>query len=106
VVLAGINWLGIWKSDNGGQSWQKFNEGLPDSNSVLKIVKQTNTGKIYIVATKADDGWIYERQSISGSWKKIGIDTLRQSYYYSDLKITSTNDLYLGTKGIFKIRLL
>jgi len=104
-VFIGVNLQGIFKSDDGGSNWVSLNEGLLLNSSVMKIQKSVLADKIFIVTTSGDSGWIYQSDQMS-QWEKLGIDTLRQSYYYSDLKITPTNDLYFGTRGIFRIRLL
>lgn len=104
-VYSGINFKGIFFSEDGGLNWRDLNEGLPENISVMKIEQSKIKNKKFIVTTSGDNGWIYQSSQID-QWDKLGIDFLRRSYYYSDLKlVTATNDLYFGNKGIYRLRL-
>ncbi len=107
--LAPAVWHGIFRSNDGGMSWQNLNEGLPDSAGVSKIVQEQATGNIYIsVSTLYGTSGIYELQSGIGSWTRIGLSVsiVSAQYEYCDLKISGDNQtLYYGGTGIFKLSL-
>ena len=101
-IYAGVNIFGLYKSEDFGVSWTKWNQGLPSSFSIVKIKKNYLKNTMYVIGTYGDNGWIYEFSNVQNQWIKIGIDSLRQSYYYSDLKLSSDNKtLYFGGKGIY-----
>jgi hypothetical protein len=104
VVFAAISFRGISKSEDEGRTWNPYNTGLPPSVSGMKIAIDVRSLEIFCVATKGDDGWIYKRASGVSLWVKIGIENVRRSYYYSDLKLTSDGNIYFGTKGLFMLR--
>ena len=91
---------GIFKSEEDESNWENISEGLPTFNDVIKI--QKHNSRLFIIATYADDGGIYEYSFRQNKWLRIGIDNLHVSYYYSDLEVSSSpNRLYFGGKGIY-----
>ncbi|MEX1140290.1 MAG: hypothetical protein WEB33_12345 [Bacteroidota bacterium] len=112
MIFAGLTYSpsapkhGIWKSSDGGDNWVEFNSGLPDSNHVLRISTRLNGAGLFAVVSKGDNGSIYSRKDSNEDWERIGIDELRLSYYYSDLKIAlDDSSLYFAGKGVFGIKL-
>lgn len=104
-IYVGIPWLGIFRTEDGGMSWENFSQGLPAERSVMKILK-SNVSRLFLVATSGDDGGIYEYSFLQNQWIRIGINALHVSYYYSDLKISSDHEkLYFGGKGIYVMSL-
>ena len=98
-IYAGIPWLGIYKTEDGGTIWENISEGLPQDCSVMKVQKN-NSDRLFIVGTYDDDGGIYEYSFSQNLWTKIGIVDLQVSYYDSDLKTSSNPErLYFGGKG-------
>jgi photosystem II stability/assembly factor-like uncharacterized protein len=106
TIYAGIGWIGLFRSEDSGHSWQDMNEGLPDGASAMRIVKNETSGSLFLVATVGDNGAVYQRRIHENRWTKIGIDSLKRSYYYSDLLVLSaSNDVYFGNSGLHRIRI-
>jgi photosystem II stability/assembly factor-like uncharacterized protein len=106
VVLAAISFWGVWKSIDYGNTWNPFDEGLPNEVNGMKLALNPQSSELYLVGSQGDDGWVYRRRENDPSWEKIGISDLRVSYYYSDLKFTGDKTtLYLGTKGLYRLKL-
>ena len=98
-VYAGMNRLGIFKSENGGMNWENFSQGLPQDCNVMKIRKY-NYSRLFVNATFGEEGGIYEYSYLQNQWVKIGINNLQVQYYYSDLEVSSNPDrLYFGGHG-------
>lgn len=96
---------GIFKTEDGGLTWENFSQGLPEDCSVMKI-QESNPSRLFLVGTFGDDGGIYEYLVDQSQWIRIGIDTVHVSYYYSDLRLISNPDkLYFGGKGIYVMNL-
>lgn len=96
---------GVFFSDDGGLTWNPAGAGLPSGSIVTTIRRSHASNESYVIATKDDDGWIYQLKA-DNNWEKEGIETLRQSYYYSDLQVTDVDYLYFGTRGgMFRMRL-
>lgn len=65
-------------------------------------IQQSESSRLFIIATYGDDGGIYEYSFLQNQWNRIGIDNLHITYYYSSLKIISSpNKLYFGSKGMY-----
>jgi len=106
VVLAGFSFIGIMKSQDGGLSWRAFTDGLPDSANCMRFSLGIPLTTLFVIVTKDDKGGVYRRDGHDLSWRKIGIEEVRRSYYYSDLKFTSIGKaLYFGTTGLYRMRL-
>lgn len=105
-IYIGVPWLGILKTEDGGISWENFNQGLPEDRSVMKIQKSSSS-RLFLIGSSTSGSGIYEYLYQRNEWYKIGIDTLaNQYYYYSDLQIISNPDkLYFGGKGIYVMSL-
>lgn len=107
-------YYGIWESEDGGTHWKSFNQGFPRGSGVMNIAAQNNSQTLYMTMsfpnasptpTVDSLGGVYERESTAGSWSKIGIDTL-SDYYLSDLTISPDGKyLYLGDKGVYRLKL-
>jgi len=100
TVYAGLR--GIFKTEDGGISWENISYGLPKAIFDVVKIQQSNFSRLFLVATFEDDGGIYEYSAEQNRWIRIGIDALHVSYYYSDLKSYANPDrLYFGCKGIY-----
>lgn len=119
VIYAGSSWspsgylppapfYGIFKSNDGGSTWQNIDEGLPDSAGVWSIAAQKNSGNIFIsVSTTYGRSGIYELQSDSNLWVCVGItDSISSSGYTGTLSVSPDDrTLYYGGSGLFKLSL-
>ena len=94
ILYMGISRLGIFKTEDGGLSWEEFNQGLPANCSVLKI--KGNNHKLFIIGASEEESGVYEFSILKDIWIKKGTDALPVSTY-SDLEISSNPDkLYFG----------
>lgn len=115
VGLSPNNWHSIWKSEDGGSTWQTFDRGMPKGSGAMRIVMSKLKQTIFVVSTFSSTsplptvdsvGGIYESPADNSGWQKIGIDSVGD-YYSSDLAISCDEGyLYFGGKsGIFRLRL-
>jgi len=105
LIFAATGFRGVWKSSNGGETWNSFNEGLPDTVSGIKLAMNSESFELYLIATAREGGWLYRRDNFDTQWTKMGINEIRTSYYYSDLELSPLNRfLYLGIRGLYRFR--
>ena len=111
TVYTAIDHSGFFRSLDGGNSWQSFNEGLGDSAQAIKIIQDKKNFDLFGLASSKDTegtyvAGLYIRKMSNSVWNKISIEnTITDSD--SDIFITDDGkDLYFGTyKGIYKIEL-
>src|SRR5580704_8870802 len=59
---------GIYKSTDGGDTWQKINEGLPKLMGKIGISVAANPERLYAVVEADPDGGVYRSDNAGGSW--------------------------------------
>ncbi len=99
---------GLYQSKDGGDTWSSFNEGLPGTFLSTNLCFDTVSKDFYCNVTNNDSSAIFKRNIDDFKWKKIGMDTLNISSYYSELLISPDNRyLYYGTqkKGLYRMKL-
>jgi len=105
TIYAGVSKLGIYKTVDGGNNWEKISQGLPDACSGIKI-QRSNSSRLFLIGSSRYGGGIYEYSLPQKLWIRIGIDNLNLGYYYSDLKISlDSSNLYFGGIGIYVMKL-
>jgi photosystem II stability/assembly factor-like uncharacterized protein len=100
IVYAGTWYHGFYFSRNAGTSWQRANAGLPDTNSVRKIV--TAKTKVYIAANDRKKGASYESFQNNINWKMVGNKSFEQGVNFVSYS-AKQNRLLLGAPGIYKL---
>jgi photosystem II stability/assembly factor-like uncharacterized protein len=72
---AGTDWCRLFKSTDGGETWNKSNSGLTDSD-VLAHTIDPNTPQTVYVGTRG--GGIFKSSNGGAAWKKrsSGLETL------------------------------
>lgn len=80
----------IYKSNDGGESWQKINKGLPSSNmgKIGLAISPMNPDVVYAaVETERRKGAVYRSANAGGSWKKMSetVSAGTGPHYYQEL---------------------
>ena len=89
VVRSGGEASGIWKSTDGGESWQEIGEGLPGLVGKIGVdVSPADPDRVYaIVEARPDSGGLYRSDDGGASWNHVGTQRLIQtrSWYYMEV---------------------
>ena len=107
-IIAGCGWKdgSLFKSENGGESWETFAEGIPDISNVMRLASRQSNSDLYAVVINTEGGGIYRRQNSDTQWQKIGIDSVEVLDYYNDVKIDPNERyLYFGSSGVFRLKI-
>ena len=101
--------LGIMKSKDGGITWERFNNGLPNDKNFKphRIIKNINTGDLYLTLTLGNGGntCLYKMISGSSSWEIIN-EWPRSDPPQGSIMLSPTGEiLYLGSRGMYRMRL-
>jgi photosystem II stability/assembly factor-like uncharacterized protein len=87
----------IYKSTNGGESWDKLSSGLPsvDMGGIGLAISPVNPDVIYAIIEAAEDGGGFYRSSDRGaSWQKMSGHVAQGQYY---------NEIYCDPKNVDKV---
>ncbi len=96
-ILSGGEKGGIWKTTDGGDTWEKLGGGLPTKIGKVGIdVAASNPDRVYAVVEGdmyTDDGGVYRSDDAGKTWSNINSNRLTHSraWYYNHLK-TDPND--------------
>jgi len=100
--------LGVMRSNDDGETWVKFNDGLPMDNTFFarRIIKDYTSGELYITVRQGTDNGIYKMPIGGSTWVKIGIEWIEEAYTSCDLALCPQGYfLYYGSKGFYRMRL-
>ena len=84
-IRSGGEGSGIWKSADGGDSWQLLTEGLPDSlmGKIGVSVSPANSNRVYAII-ESNQGGLYRSDDAGASWRLVNEDRVlrARSWYY------------------------
>ena len=87
-VISGGKGSGLYKSTDGGDTWEKIQNGLPKELGKMSVsVSQANSNKIYLVAesdTEKEQGGLFVSEDAGKSWNRISKDhrLVQRAWYY------------------------
>ena len=84
-MVSGGKGSGIWKSKDGGETWEKLTQGLPTKlmGKIGVSVSAANPQKVYAII-ESDQGGMYRSDDGGEQWKLINSDRIlrARSWYY------------------------
>ena len=84
-VRSGGKGSGIWKSNDGGDTWKKLSDGLPKSvmGKIGVAVSRANPKVVYAII-ESNEGGLYKSDNGGESWKLINDERVlrARSWYY------------------------
>lgn len=107
---------GIWRSDNGGKTWNQLTKGLPAAASIHRTtlaIAPSKPDTIYAISADSQDGLlgVFKSTNRGNSWTSIAKSALKkqgQMSYGNTIAVHPTNanlvicggvDLFLTTNG-------
>ena len=97
-VVSGGPGSGLYKTTDGGISWNKIHEGLPKEKGKMAIaVSRSNSEKVYALIESDSDkelGGLFVSNNAGKKWSKISSDhsLIQRAWYYIELFIDPTDE--------------
>jgi photosystem II stability/assembly factor-like uncharacterized protein len=87
-VRSGGKGSGLYKSTDGGDTWEKIQTGLPKELGKMSVaVSQANSNKIYLVVesdSEKEQGGLFVSENAGKSWNRVSKDhrLVQRAWYY------------------------
>lgn len=97
-VISGGDGSGLYKSTDGGETWNKIHKGLPLEKGKMAIaVARSNSNKVYALIesdTDTDKGGLFVSNNAGDSWSRISTDNrlTQRAWYYIEVFIDPNNE--------------
>ena len=91
IVISGGSGSGLYKSIDGGESWNELKEGLPKEKGKMAIaVSSANPDKVYALIesdSNADKGGLFVSDNAGKNWNMVSGDNrlVQRAWYYIEL---------------------
>jgi photosystem II stability/assembly factor-like uncharacterized protein len=97
-VISGGAGSGLYKSTDGGQTWERLSEGLPKEMGKMSIaVCRSNTQKVYALIesdSEKEAGGLFVSTDAGKTWSRITNDhrLIQRAWYYIELFVDPKNE--------------
>lgn len=97
-VISGGDGSGLYKTTDGGKTWNEIHEGLPIEKGKMAIaVSRSNSDKVYALVESDSDkelGGLFVSNNAGEKWSKVSSDhsLIQRAWYYIELFIDPNDD--------------
>ena len=97
-IRSGGKGSGLYKSEDGGETWKRLDSGLPKELGKMGIsVSRANPNKVYAVIesdTKTEKGGVFASNDAGETWTRISKDhnTVQRAWYYIEIFADPQNE--------------
>lgn len=109
TVISGGKEGGVYKSTDGGDTWNKLGNGLPNGlfgKSDLAVSAAAPDRVYVLIEAPVGEGGVYRSDDAGASWKLISTkkELLDRPFYYCNLDVSpqDPNTLYASATGFWK----
>ncbi|WP_411895921.1 VPS10 domain-containing protein [Winogradskyella sp. A2] len=96
VMESGGAYSGLYKSTDGGDTWNKMEEGLPEAFGKSGIsVSRANPERVFaVIEAEGDKGGVYRSDDAGKEWKQINKNrvNIARSWYYMEIFADPQNE--------------
>ena len=109
-VISGGSGSGLYKSTDGGLTWEIIHDGLPEEKGKMAIaVSQVNSELVYALIesdSNLEKGGLFVSDNAGSSWTRVSDDhrLIQRAWYYIELALdpNDENTLYVLSASTYK----
>ncbi|MEM6771363.1 MAG: glycosyl hydrolase, partial [Bacteroidota bacterium] len=97
-VISGGAGSGVYKSVDGGETWETIHDGLPEEKGKMAIsIAQSAPDKIYLLVesdSQREKGGLFVSNNAGGSWRRVSDDhrLIQRAWYYTEVFADPQNE--------------
>ncbi|MBE0460502.1 MAG: hypothetical protein IBX60_02555 [Candidatus Aminicenantes bacterium] len=94
TFLSGDEKGGVYKSVDGGQSWERLEEGLPKLVGRIGIkVSRSNPNVVYAI-TESKEGTLYRSDNKGETFRMVSkdVEIVSRGFYYTDIRVDPADE--------------
>ncbi|MGB6000313.1 MAG: glycosyl hydrolase, partial [Thermoanaerobaculia bacterium] len=97
---------GVWKSVDGGDTWERLEEGLPEGvvGRIGVKIAPSNPEVVYVIA-ESDEGTLFRSDNRGKEFKKVSdnVQIVSRGLYYTDMRVDpgDENRVYAVSSRLF-----
>ncbi|WP_456376502.1 VPS10 domain-containing protein [Lutibacter sp.] len=97
-IISGGTGSGLYKSTDGGETWNKIHEGLPEEKGKMAItVSRSNSNKVYALVesdSSKDLGGLFVSTNSGKNWNRVSDDNrlTQRAWYYTEVFVDPNNE--------------
>lgn len=97
---------GVWRSVDGGTTWNKLTEGLPATLGRVAVKVAPSNPRVVYVLAESNDGILFRSDDRGDTFRKINdnVQLVSRGFYYTDLRVdpTDENRVYAIASRLFR----
>lgn len=84
---------GVWRSRDGGDSWQKLDSGLPKLLGRVAVKVAPSDPRVVYVIAESNEGILFRSDDRGETFRKVSGDVqlVSRGFYYTDLRVDPNN---------------
>jgi photosystem II stability/assembly factor-like uncharacterized protein len=109
TIISGAHEGGIYKSTDGGTTWARLTNGLPNGlvGKADLAVSPAKPDRLYVLIEASPGGGLYRSDDAGKSFAAVDTTTrgiITRPFYYTNIDADPTNAdiVYVGTEGFYK----
>jgi len=97
---------GVWRSLDGGDSWEKLEDGLPRTMGRIGVRVAPSNGRVVYVIAESNDGILFRSDDRGDSFRKVNddVELVSRGFYYSRVRVDpqDENKVYAVASRLFR----
>ena len=84
---------GVWRSRDGGTTWQRLTEGLPEEMGRVAVKVAPSDPRVVYVMAESNDGILFRSNDRGETFEQVSDDVqlVSRGFYYTDLRVDPTH---------------